>query len=347
MERYFDIMKEQLESFGYNSGDIIKYFDIDLDIADEDVVDEIDEKTYRENAVYEAFYADNLAMNKNGIVRIREVRAKKKSDDFFVVDTLDIKLTDRCTLKCEYCAASIDYLRHGEQCDNKIDQVIDDFFSFLQKVDFVRRVFFTGGEIFLYNDLNQLLTYLFKEKEYISQKCGRISIFTNGMLLPANETVRLLKENDFFVFISDYMAVKAIEKNRMTELTSLLNKNGVRYSINSYGNGWRDIQSLVSCEKAEEKSRECTNRYCSPIENGRYYRCWFLLQMCKIQAIPFSEEDSIAIGDINKDSFEKYRNGFCPGCGWCKGHNQSQRENNIVAAAHQIKECRQYKKYYE
>lgn len=126
-----------------------------------------------------------------------------------------------------------------------------------------------------------------------------------------------------------------------------MNKNCVRYAITSLSSGWRDIQSLVSCENAEEKSRECTNRYCSPIENGRYYRCWFLLQMCKIQAIPFSEVDSIAIKDIDKESFGNYRNGLCPGCGWCKGHNQSQRETNIVAVAHQIKECRQYKKYYE
>ena len=89
-------------------------------------------------------------------------------------------------------------------------------FSFLEKVDFIRRVFLTGGETFLYNDLNQLLTYLLDKKEYISRKCGCISVITNGTLLPSNETVRLLKENDFFVFISDYMSVKAIETNKIT-----------------------------------------------------------------------------------------------------------------------------------
>ena len=143
------------------------------------------------------------------------------------------------------------------------------------------------------------------------------------------------------------MSMKAIKTNRITELASVLNENGIPYLITSLNSGWRDIQSLVSYENAEEKSRECTNRYCCPIENGRYYRCWFLLQMCKIQAIPFSEQDSIAISDINKENYEKYRNGICPGCGWCKGHNLSQRKNNKVAVAHQIKESRQYKKYYE
>jgi hypothetical protein len=229
-EKYFDVMREQLNQFGYAAEDVLDFRELDLGISDEEIVDEIDEIQYTNIATFEALYANDIGLDKNGIVRIREARRQKYAADFFVVDSLDIKLTDRCTLKCKYCAASIDYLSHDDQCDNDVDQVFEDFISFLDKVDFVRRVFLTGGESFLYKDLEKLLSYMIDKNDIISKKCGIVTIITNGTVMPSEQVVDLIKKNNIFVLISDYLAVKAIKRNKMTQLVRILTKGGTVFN---------------------------------------------------------------------------------------------------------------------
>ena len=109
---------------------------------------------------------------------------------------------------------------------------------------------------------------------------------------------------------------------------------------------WFDMNSIVENERAEEKSASCNATNCPEIENGKFYKCAFLLQANKLQAIPFDARNFLEIDKITKDSLRDYRDGFTPGCGYCKGRNLEQWENERVDAAMQIHEPRAYKKYF-
>ena len=339
MKNYFNEMRTQLKGIRIN---YISTFE-ELKYNDEEFIHEINEERYKQIATFEAIYADNIK-RENGIIRLREARVKKLVTNPFICDTLDVKVTDRCTLKCKYCAASVDYMENG--IDNDISTVIRDFSGFLDKVDFVRRVFITGGETFLNPNLIKLLNFITENKEKMELKCGRICLLTNGTVVPKDNVLSSIKKANIFLSISDSKAAGAINKNSMTKLVSKCSFYNIPYGVSYLEDGWRDIQSLVEiCDKAEEKSKQCTNIYCPPIENGRYYKCWFLLQMCKIGAIPFDERDSIEISKMTKERFIKYRNGITPGCGWCKGHDIDQRKNNRVVVGEQLTTNRKFSKY--
>ena len=342
MEEHFDAMERQLTMLGYK-GRIFKYNDLEFEYSEQDIIGEVDEAEYIKNAKNEAIFFNDVS-RKNGVIKIKELKVAAKKNNAFIVDSLDIKVTDRCTMKCNYCAAGLDYMKKGQ--DNEINAIIEDFVCFLSKVDFIRRVFVTGGEAFLHPDIDSLLR-CFIESNECKEKCGSICIITNGTVIPNSNTISLLKQANMGVLISDYKHWNPTKKYRVTELISILNKNKVPYRIDSLLSGWRDIQSIVDYGEAEFKSKNCSNLFCSPIENGRYYKCWFLLQACKLQAIPFDENDSIKIDDINSESYQRYRSSLTPGCGWCKGHTWEQRKTEKVAVAEQLREPRKYKKYFE
>lgn len=341
MEEHFIEMSDQLKQLGYENR-IYKYNDLEFGCSNQDIIDEIDEKDYIKNARNEAIYFDDVS-RKNGIIKLKEVRVNK-NDGAFIVDSLDIKVTDRCTMKCKYCAAALDYMEEAK--DNDINVVIDDFFCFLSKVNFIRRIFVTGGEPFLHPDIDMLLK-CFSDSSISKEKCGSVCIITNGTVLPKDETISLLKRADMNVLISDYKPYNSSGKYRVTELVKILNDKKIPYRLSGLQSGWRDIQSIVDYGDAELKSKNCSNIFCSPIENGRYYKCWFLLQACKLQAIPFDENDSVRIEEMDAESYRKYRSSVTPGCGWCKGHTYEQRKTAKVAVAEQLKVPRKYYKYFE
>jgi len=124
-----------------------------------------------------------------------------------------------------------------------------------------------------------------------------------------------------------------------------MNQFNVRYAVDPMSENWYDMYSIVEYNSAEEKSRNCNATNCPEIEGGKFYKCAFLLQACKLGAIPLDERNYIEIENITKQNLKEYRNSFTPGCGWCKGRNSEQWKNERVVAATQLKEPREYKKY--
>ena len=88
-----------------------------------------------------------------------------------------IELTYRCNERCRHCY--IDE-RHGEELTTEqVKQVLDDLHGMG-----VLAVLFTGGEVFVRDDIFEIL-------EYAHEKRFAVDIFTNGTLLDGDKIIRL------------------------------------------------------------------------------------------------------------------------------------------------------------
>ena len=374
--KHYKAIEQQLLEFSYTENQIHDWRKFDTKYGNLDICDEVDLRNYQRLSPFEAI-SDSDYIGENGTIKIKELRALHKiapdiSDNIdgyhtipfcdlenagveipdlprfrdrtasplFVVDNCDLKITDVCTLRCKFCSVLLDY--PVERKEMPLDKVISTFQAFLDKVDFVRRMTLLGGEPFTYSGLEGLLRYIVEHKE-IESKVGKISLYTNATVIPTDEITVLLREANIFVAVSGYTSVKT----KIMELVKKLNRFGVHYCIGKMDASWFDMNSIVENERAEEKSASCNATNCPEIENGKFYKCAFLLQANKLQAIPFDARNFLEIDKMTKDSLRAYRDGFTPGCGYCKGRNLEQWKNERVDAAMQIHEPRAYKKYFE
>ncbi len=111
--------------------------------------------------------------------------------------TLQWHLTEKCNLKCTHCYQNDDIIKNELTLDEKY-KVVDDFIDFLNNLNFKvsPRITLTGGEPFIYKDLEVLV-------EYISvQKGIPFAFLTNGTQIDESALSLLKKYKPMFVQVS-------------------------------------------------------------------------------------------------------------------------------------------------
>ena len=161
-----------------------------------------------------------LDINRKGKLGIKQANTTP------FLERLFIELTDACNLNCEHCYMSSSYT------NRKINMLpldlLDDLMQKAEKLG-VYRVDFTGGELFVRNDIKDILK--------ISADHFMVSnIFTNGTLLN-EKNVALLKENgnirSVFISLDDiipeehdsFRGVKGSFKRTVEGIKQLKNSN--------------------------------------------------------------------------------------------------------------------------
>ncbi len=159
-----------------------------------DIVNSFNEKEREEVLEALEFFTDE------GVIKLSETEV---GDDFLrhldlpeknpfdppFLKFLMINITEKCNLTCKHC-----YITDKNQTDlhlDKLKELIQEFYDLQGE-----KVILTGGEPFLYENLEELLFFL---KEIPLKKV----ILTNGVLIEQKkELLPLIKENNIEVFVS-------------------------------------------------------------------------------------------------------------------------------------------------
>lgn len=125
------------------------------------------------------------------------------------LDSLSMIVTEQCTLKCEKCAIMLPYFKELYNYPmEKLEEEIDRLF---EMVDFIGNYTVTGGEPLLKKELCDILDYIGRNYR---NRIGSFKIITNGMILPKEELLQIMKKYEIAVEISDYtVAVPTIREN--------------------------------------------------------------------------------------------------------------------------------------
>ena len=196
------------------------------------------------------------------------IDANRNWDNPYFLRSLDLMITEKCSLKCRDCSNLMPYYKNPKDCD--ISQVILDTKTILDtwKVGEFRII---GGEPFMNKEWELLLAYLIKDP-----KVKRIVIYTNGTIVPSTH---LLINPKVFVQVTDYGKLS----KKLNIIKDLFDTDKVAYQI--VKPRWTD------CGKAEKKGRtqkeldqmfkDCCSRNVT-LSNGRLFPCAFSANLARL-----------------------------------------------------------------
>jgi MoaA/NifB/PqqE/SkfB family radical SAM enzyme len=264
------------------------------------------------------------------------MRYQRNANNLYLPFELVFEVTQRCTLKCKYCAALMQYFTSPKNYD--INQVCADIKRIFEFIDFVDRVTIIGGEPFLVKELDKVFNAL---AEYRS-KMERLVVTTNGTLVPSNPVIESIRNVDGVVLFSDYGELAKKKQDFIVKL----NKLGAKYE-ERIDQKWTNckllLENINNADVAKQILCKCTSS-CLHVANGRLFPCSFISGGYALKAFPIDESNSVDIYDnhLSKSRLEAfvYDTTLYEGCRYCSGNGKV-----FVPVAEQIREPLPYRSY--
>ncbi|OIQ03337.1 MAG: hypothetical protein COS82_06765 [Zetaproteobacteria bacterium CG06_land_8_20_14_3_00_59_53] len=238
------------------------------------------------------------------------------------VKSLDIVVTEKCTLKCQDCSNLMQY--YEKPIDNELDLMLASLQKFMTNVDELHEARVIGGEPFMYKRLPQLMNQLLSYGN-----CKNITIFTNGTIVPKGEMLESIKNDKVSLIISDY---GSLSKNT-AKLKAVLDENGISY-IAYEVDFWQDCAKVYYRERTHEELKkvfgDCCVNDALTLLHGQLYACPFSAHVTNLKAIPpEAYDDEVVLVDLSDDelkmkiramhSADRYLNA----CTYCAGRDYS------------------------
>jgi organic radical activating enzyme len=233
----------------------------------------------------EVNYSNNDAFNLYGAISIDYEILKRNVSEKLWIKSVDISITEVCTLKCKDCSNLMQYFKNPKHADfNQLTIALD---KLMDSVDYCSEIRILGGEPFANKEL---IKYLEHVKNY--NKYNWVMIYTNATILPNNDLLKLLKNQKVLVQISNY----GNKKQKCLEMSNLLNNVGI-YNFVAEWTLWQDCSGLSYHKRTNEEKKQIF-KYCCvketwSIADGMLFRCPFAANAFKLKAIPHTYTECI------------------------------------------------------
>ena len=185
--------------------------------------------------------------------------------DKFIVKNVDLVLTECCSLRCRDCGSLIPYYLKPRHIP--VNEITEPFDRFIDAIDILYELRLLGGEPFLYPYLKDIISRYGK-----NERIKVITIFTNSTIVPSDEILQAIKDNDINIHISDYGEIST----KTEQMSELCEKKGIRHYVHEY-RAWRDMGDLsqrnYSTEAVKKMIKICDNKNCPSFFRGRLYVC--------------------------------------------------------------------------
>jgi organic radical activating enzyme len=223
-----------------------------------------------------------------------------KSNNCLYIKSIDVVVTEKCSLKCQDCSNLMQYYESPSDADYQL--LCNSIKNIMNEVDYLCEFRILGGEPFLYKRLEELLNYI---SEFNNK--GSIIIMTNGTILPKSNVLEVLEKVQASVVISDYGNIS----KKSGELQNKLRQRKIPFILNR-PKVWQDCAYFIldsSREQSEVLSLfdNCCVKDALTLLKEKLYRCPFSAHAENLRAIQLHEEDSISL-NRNTLSKENLRN---------------------------------------
>ena len=207
--------------------------------------------------------------------------------DKLFLRSVDIIITERCSLRCRDCSNLMQYYKKPKNCDIKeLMQSIDMFCAFIDEVNEFRVI---GGEPFMNREFHLIIDRLIDEP-----KVRKIVIYTNGTIIPKEYQIKYLKDNKVLLFITDYGNIS----RKLNDLIQTLQKNNIAFYVQK-AQRWTDCANISKHYRRIEQQKEIFNNCCAKntvtLSKGKLYRCPFAANAARLLAVPDYENDYVNI----------------------------------------------------
>jgi len=266
------------------------------------------------------------------------------SPDKIFLRSVDIIITERCSLKCRECSNLTQYYKNPKNCD--IDELIKSIDIFCDIIDEVNEFRVIGAEPFMNPDFNLVVKRLIDKP-----KVRKIVIYTNGTIVPPDEKLECLKNNKILLIITDYGSLS----RNLNNLTQKLSENKIAFYVQK-AQGWTDCGQIGKHDRNIEQQREIFRNCCAKntftISDGKLYRCPFAANAARLKAVLDYKEDyidflqeseAIDVCEMKK-KIRTYllEKDFLKVCDYCNGRSFDEPE---ITPAIQTNKPLEYEKY--
>lgn len=255
-----------------------------------------------------------------------------RDDKKLKIKSLDVVVTERCSLRCRYCSNLMQYYQKPRDVDRRL--LLESLDRFMANIDQLFEARVLGGEPFMYKDL---ATVVRKLCSY--DNCKKVTIMSNGTLLPTKDTLESLKNPKILLIISDY---GHLSKN-IAQLKALLARHRIpfiAYTIDS----WQDCATIAYHPRTEEELADLFGDCCVndtlTLLRGQLYACPFSAHADNLNAVPFdSDEDKLDLINISDSAIRKrIRNlysekKYLKACTFCAGRDYNVDRIDVAVQA--------------
>ncbi len=205
--------------------------------------------------------------------------------DTLFLRSVDIVITERCSLKCKDCSNLMQYYEQAKNCD--FDEIRDSISALCGIVDGINEFRVIGGEPFMNKDIGKVLSLLIPES-----KVRKIVIYTNGTIIPRPDLIPVLSDSKVLMLVTDYGPLSP----RMGKLIEFMEKHDIAYYRRPAEN-WTDCARIVKHDRSPEAHhrifRECCCKNLFTLISGKLFRCPFAANADRLRAVPDLPNDYV------------------------------------------------------
>jgi sulfatase maturation enzyme AslB (radical SAM superfamily) len=282
----------------------------DLDVSQNQVGAEID---------YAKFAIENCILCHDGYLNA----------DRLFIRSIDLIITERCSLRCRDCSNLMQYYQRPKDCDiNMLLKSIDVFCAVVDEIMDFRAI---GGDTFMSKDWPIIVERLIDEP-----KAKRVVLYTNGTIIPNEKYIPSLKSNKVLVIITDYGSLS----RKLSGLKQMLEKNKIAYYILKVTE-WLDCSAITPHNRSDEQNRQIYKKCCAKnmltLSDGKLFRCPYAANAARLRAVPDYKDDYIDLFQqpLGKTGIPETRNkvrnyilhkDYLKTCDYCNGRPLSGSE---------------------
>jgi len=201
--------------------------------------------------------------------------------------SVDIVITERCSLKCQDCSNLMQYYTKPE--NREMDEILNSIDHLCTSVDLINEFRIIGGEPFMNKNIYTVIDRLCTER-----KVNRVAIFTNASIPPKKEYAQILAHKKLIYIITDY---GDLVKNT-SKFIAYLEKIGAAYYSQPPKN-WTSCASITkhnrSIEKQKDVFKRCCAKYLYTSLGGKLFRCPFAAHVDALGAAEDFKDDYVVL----------------------------------------------------
>ena len=235
----------------------------------------------------------------------------------------DVLVTERCNLACSFCNMFIPHYELPKHRDTQT--ILNDIDLYFNLVDYVSIFHLVGGEPFLHPNIKDIIEYIL---EKYSDKIDKFIITTNGTVLPKEEILEVLKNNNVILSVSNYSNKLEKLKSKVDRVLATYQENNinhyVRNNIEWYDFGDLRIKNNMSEEELIHHFDSCTAPF-RGLNDGKFYYCHLNTSAVLTKLFPPNENDYVNLSEVYPKDLIKFDLGFtelgyvtfCDNCNGC------------------------------
>lgn len=265
-----------------------------------EVSDVLEKKGYKRNKDY--FHVDEFST----------IYMMYKYNKLYV-EKIDMMCNTKCTLKCVHCSSLIPYQKSGR--NDSLEEMKRSVDLLFQWVDYVHIFSFSGGDVMLHPDLKAFIKYV--GKTYKGKKIQDFELYTNAIILPDPEMLKIWKEYDVIVRFTDYSKnTHGIQK--ISQMKALLDENHLRYDHVQF-DSWvdtgypQDSNGIEGEEALIAHCKSCSPVICTSLRQGKIFYCSPACAADASELFEHDETDGFSLENYQLDrkkEFMEFYNGY-------------------------------------